>query len=110
MPSAAAIAFSAPSEAGTPTNASAGEAGELAALGPVTGDGPDAKDAGTPFDDGAALPSPGDDEVAQAEKIAETATRTADRRIVGGLVVPMASDLVAVIRGLDTGALEKWSD
>lgn len=92
MPSAAVIAFSTPSDAGTATKASAVEAGEAAALGLVPGAEPDADDTGAPDDDGAALPSPGDDEVAQADMIAAAAIRTADRRIVGGLLVPMKED------------------
>ena len=92
MPSAALIAFSTPSDAGTSTNASAGEAGELAALGLVTGDGPEADGASTPVDDGAALPSPGDEEVAHADQTAAAAMRTAARRIVGRLLVPMKED------------------
>jgi hypothetical protein len=92
MPSAAAIAFSTPSDAGTATKASAGEAGEAAALGLAPGAGPDADGTGASNDDGAALPSPGDDEVAHADTIAAAAIRTADRSIVGRLLVPMTED------------------
>ena len=92
MPSAAAIAFSTPSEAGASANASAGEAGEPAALGLVTGGGPDEDGTGAADDEGAALPSPGDDDVAQADMTAAAAIRSADRRIVGRLLVPMTED------------------
>jgi hypothetical protein len=86
------MAFSTPSDAGTATNTSAGEAGDAAALGLVPGGGPDPDGTGAVDDEGAALPSPGDDEVAQADMTAAAATRTADRRIVGRLRVPMTED------------------
>jgi hypothetical protein len=86
MPLAALIAFRTPSDAGTATKASSGEAGEAAELGLVTGDAPDAGGTGAPDDDGAALPSPGDDDVAQVDRNAAAAIRTANRRIVRGLV------------------------
>jgi hypothetical protein len=92
MPSAAAIVFNTPSDAGTATNASAGEAGEAAALGLVPGGGPDADGVGTADDEGAALPSLGDDEVAQADMTAAAAIRTTDRRIVGRRLMPMTED------------------
>jgi len=92
VPSAALIAFSTPSDAGTATNAAAGDAGEAAALGLVTGGGPDEDGAGAADDEGAALPSPGDDDVAQADMTAAAAIRSADRRIVGRLLVPMTED------------------
>jgi len=92
VPSAALIAFSTPSDAGTATNAAAGDAGEAAALGLVPCGGPYAGGTGAADDDGAALPSPGDDEVAQADMTAAAAIRTAVRRIVGRLLGPMKED------------------